>query len=318
MSKRFFFLIITIFLGTTAKTVLADSIITAIPPKLQIEASPGEIIKTSIKVRNDSETSQIYSINVNDFIVDSESGTPIPISENITSKWSLRKWISAPNSIPVDSKGTQIIPLTIRIPSSALPGGHYSMVTYMPNTDVKPGQLKKTATIIGQRVGTLIYVTIKGKVNEKANITSFNLPKFSEQGPINISGTVENLSDIHIEPKGFVVISDMLNREVAKLPVNVGNIFPDSSKKFLLNWDQKWGYGKYKSELNLLYGNNNVLTATVFFWLFPIRLVIYSLIIIISILTTSILLAKRKKRHQDQLELEVQELQKEIEKLHKP
>lgn len=317
MNKKNIFILTVALFASTTQTASADSTITAIPPRLQIEASPGEVVKTSIKVRNESENSQIYSIYVNDFIVNDESGTPIPISENITSKWSLRKWITSPDSIPVDSKTTQVIPLTIRVPSSALPGGHYSMVTYMPNSDIKPGQLKKTATIIGQRVGTLIYVTIKGKINEKANITSFTMPKFSEQGPVNFSGSIENLSDIHVEPKGFITISDILNREVAKLPVSIGNIFPDSSKKFLTPWNEKWGYGKYKAELNLIYGTNNVLAATVYFWLFPIRLVVYSLIILVAILTVIILLTKKNKKHQETLEAEVQELQKEIEKLQK-
>ena len=86
MIKKNIFIASSLLFVASTKLVLADSTITAIPPKLQIEATPGDIIKTNIKVRNDSETSQIYSIYVNDFIVNDESGTPVPISENITSK----------------------------------------------------------------------------------------------------------------------------------------------------------------------------------------------------------------------------------------
>ncbi len=313
MKKINLILIFSLFLFLFSTPTFAESTITAIPPRLQIEAKPGETIRATLKVRNDSEISQNYTVFVNDFIVDDLSGTPIPISENITSKWSLRKWISAPKLIPVDSKATQNIEIIIRVPHSALPGGHYAMVTYMPNAEIKPGELKKTATIIGQRVGSLIYLTIKGKINEKATITSFTSPKFTEKGPIEFTGTIENTSDIHIQPKGSITITDLFNKEVSRIPLDLGNIFPDNTKLISAAWNQKWGYGKYKAELNLIYGSqDSVLSATIFFWLFPIRLVIYSLVALISALTVIILLNKRSKRHQDELEKEVRELQKEI------
>jgi len=294
----------------------ASSTITAIPPRLQLEAKPGETLRATIKVRNDSEISQSYTVYVNDFIVNDESGTPIPISENITGKWSLRKWIVAPNYLPVDSKTTQNVELVIRIPSSAAPGGHYAMITYMPNADLNPSELKKTASVIGQRVGTLIYVTVKGKINEKANITTFTSAKFNEKGPVSFSGTLENLSDVHIQPAGFIAISDIFNNEVAKLPLELGNVFPDNIKKFSSTWNQKWGYGRYKADLNLVYGSaSTVLVASIFFWLFPIRLVIYTLIVLISFLAIAVLLSKRSKRHQEELEAEVKALQKEIDNL---
>ena len=78
--------------------------------------------------------------------------------------------------------------------------------------------------------------------------------------------------------------------------------------------EPKWGWGKYRADLNLAYGTTGaVATATIFFWLFPIRLVIYSLVAIISILTIIILLNKRSQRHQGFLEKEVTELKKELE-----
>ncbi len=318
MKKLSTALIITIYLLFANQTEAATSTITAIPPRLQIEASPGETIKKIIKVRNDTEDQQYFSIFVNDFIVDSQTNTPIPISENITSRWSARKWITAPKMIPVDKGQTQNIEITIRVPTTVLPGGHYAMVTYMPNADLKPGELKKTATIIGQRVGTLLYVTIKGNITEKASLLEFSTPKHTEKGPVEFTGKLENLSDTHIQPSGFIRITDMFNKEVAKLPLNLGNIFPENTKSFQAQWNQKWGYGRYSAELNLVYGSqNNVIGGMIYFWLFPISAVIYSLIAFISILIIIILLSKRNRRHQEELEREVRELQREIEILEK-
>lgn len=310
-----FFLTISLFFSTIG-SVSAASTITAIPPRLELLVSPGETVNSILKVDNGSEASQNYTIFVDDFIVNDLLGTPIPLSENVSSKWSLRKWITAPSFVPVDAKTTQTVNITIKVPTTALPGGHYAMITYQPNAEVKPGEMKKTAAIIGQRVGTLVYVTVKGKVNEKANITSFTVPKFTEKGPVEFTGSIENLSDIHLQPKGSISISNLFNQEIAKIPVQIGNIFPENSKLFTSVWNQKWGYGRYRADLNLLYGSKDtVLYATIFFWLFPIRLVIYTLVALVSILVIIILLSKKGKRHQEELEREVQELQKEIQDL---
>lgn len=315
---NFKFFLVSFLLVLIPKNALAVSSITAIPPRLELKANPGETIKSTLKVRNDSEVSQNYTIFIDDFIVDDLYGTPIPISSTISNKWSLKKWITAPDMVPVDSNDTQVINITIKVPSNALPGGHYAMITYMPNADVKPGELKKTAAIIGQRVGSLIYVTVGGTIVENANVTSFTAPKFTEKGPVEITGSIENLSDVHVSPKGSITISNLLNQEITKIPLQVGNIFPGNSKLFTSSWNQKWGYGRYKADLNLVYGSkDSMLYSTIFFWLFPIRLVVYTLVALVSLLTIIVLLNKRSKKHQEELEREVSKLQEEISQLEK-
>ncbi|KKU32597.1 hypothetical protein A3K29_05630 [Candidatus Collierbacteria bacterium RIFOXYB2_FULL_46_14] len=325
LNTKLLFFSITVALAVGAITpspfsfvppVSAQSVITAIPPRLVLSGKPGETINAQLKVRNDSEEAQNYTVAVEDFIVYDTQGTPIPVAQSAGNRWSLASWVSAPDVIPVDTKTTQIVNIRIKVPLTALPGGHYAMLTYMPNGDVKPGQMKKTASIIGQRVGTLIYFTVAGPVTEKLNILKFSVPQFSEQGPINFTGTLESLSDIHITPVGNITISDPLRTKVAEVPVEAGSVFPETQRDFVSTWTQKWGWGKYRADLNLAYGTTGaVATATIFFWLFPIRLVIYSLIAIISILTAIILLNKRSKRHQEMLEKEVTELKEELEKL---
>jgi hypothetical protein len=187
------------------------------------------------------------------------------------------------------------------------------MVLYSPSDGPKSGEQKQTASAINQRVGTIIYLTVKGKVNESAMISRFSIPKFNEFGPINISGSVESISDVHINPKGAISIYNPIMTKVAEFPLEVGNVFPDTTRDFSLFWDQKWGWGRYRADLNLKYGiSGNSLVASVFFWLFPIRLVIYTLTFIVSALTAIILLHKRSIRHQLELEREVRDLKKEL------
>ncbi len=285
---------------------------TAIPPKVDLQGNPGQTLTATLKVRNDSDETQNYAIDVTDFVVVDNQGTPIPVAPNASNRWSLRNWITAPQLVPVDAGGIQVFNVTIKIPMGALPGGHYAMLTYTPNADAKPGDLKKTGNIITQRVGTLFYVTVSGPVNEQASITKFSAPSFLEKGPVDFNGTIASLSDIHVDPKGTITISNPINSKVAEISVDAGNIFPETSRDFSAIWNQTWGWGRYRADLNLTYGAAGVLTATAFFWLFPIRLVIYSLIALIAVLTAVLLLNKRSKRHQEALEKEVKELKEEL------
>ncbi|HAS69379.1 TPA: hypothetical protein DCS00_04430, partial [Candidatus Collierbacteria bacterium] len=186
----------------------AQTIMTAIPPKLELRGDPGQTLTATLKLRNDSASTENFTVSVEDFIVADSKGTPLPITTKLNNRWSLANWITAPKNIPVDAGGIQIININIKIPMTALPGGHYAMITYTPNAEAKAGDLKQTGNIITSRVGTLIYVTVSGPVTEKASITKFSVPKFTEKGPVEFTGSIESLSDVHINPKGTITISD--------------------------------------------------------------------------------------------------------------
>lgn len=288
--------------------------ITAIPPKLELKGDPGQTVTATLKVRNDTTETQNYAVTVEDFVVIDNQGTPVPVTSKTGNRWSLQNWITAPKAIPVDAGSVQTINLSIKIPLTALPGGHYAMVTYTPNADIKSGDLKVTGNVITQRVGTLLYVTVNGPITEKANITSFSAPDFTEQGPVNFTGTVESLSDSHINPKGSISIYNPINTKVADINIDAGNVFPETSRDFTAAWNQKWGWGRYRADLSLAYGAaGTLLTASAFFWFFPIRLVIYILTGLIAILSIILVLNKRSQKHQQELEKEVQQLKEELE-----
>ncbi len=287
---------------------------TAIPPKVELVADPGETIKTTLKVRNESDVTLYYGVVIDDIIVSDTEGTPLPVTESVNSKWSMKSWIKSPSLLPVDRKDTAIVNLTINVPANALPGGHFAMVTYEANPDANPGTRDGKGSLIGQRTGTIIYLTVNGPITQNASVRQFSTSKFHEFGPVEFTGLIENLSDVHINAKGKIVITDLIGREVASLPVETGNIFPEASRFINSKWDQKWGYGRYQAALELSYGSaGGLLVSTINFWLFPIRIVIYSLIVVISILLLVVILNKKNKKHQEQLEAEVAHLKEELE-----
>ena len=322
--KKLFFST-TIALAVTAVTptpwsvvgsVMAAGATAAIPPRLEVSVDPGKTIVQEIKVRNDSGISQLYTIKVRDFVVTDGVGTPIPV-ESSGSRWSLKSWVTAPDVMPVDANSTQIIRLTIKVPSTALPGGHYAMVTYQPHGDVKPGDLGLTSSVVAQEVGTLLYLNVNGPITEKAELKDFLTANFYEKGPVKFTGSVLNLSETHIAPKGTIKIYDPLNQKVDELSIEVGNVFPEANRLFSTVWNKTWGWGKYRADINLNYGKAGVLASTVSFWLFPVWMVIYALLAIVGVMTAAVLINKKNRKHEFELEKEVSELKEELKEVEK-
>lgn len=295
--------------------------IVAIPPRLQLSADPGTTAWEVIKFRNNSDTEQTIKVTIKDFIVTDVKGTPVFVEEEVSGRWSLASWLTVkPSRVLVPPKETRSFTLTASIPLDALPGGHYAAVIYEP---AEIGQVGRTgegaqtggAAIAGD-VGTLVYLTVAGPITEDALVRRFEAPRFSEYGPIPFLTEIVNQSDVHIRPLGAIEITNVLNKKVASLELEDRNIFPGTSIIYQNLWDKKWLFGRYKAILNASYGEQgNVLTATIFFWVIPWKVVAAVALAIIILILLIILIRRLIKRRQEELEEKLAEEEKEVEEL---
>ncbi|HWS48919.1 MAG TPA: hypothetical protein VN174_02645 [Candidatus Methanoperedens sp.] len=287
----------------------------AIPPRLEINAKPGDVITKEIKVRNESKNEKYIDTSIQDFIVTDNIGTPLQIenSDQSTNRWTASSWIQvSPSKIRLKPGETKSLVLTVITPEDAIPGGHYAMVLHTPNNEVT---ISQTGAAIQTNVGTLVYITIPGEITENASIKEFSAPKFSEYGPINFKTTITNLSDIHITPAGSVNIYNMFGLKTSSLKLENTNIFPYTSREFLSTHDQKFMLGRYKAQINAAYGTTGqLLSATIFFWVIPYKVIA---IIILTIIIILILKTKFKKSPSATITPKIEELERELEELKK-
>lgn len=300
--------------------------LTAIPPRLgddgSLKASPGETLQTTIRVRNASDQEVNIISLAQDFIVDADGSTPLPISEITPTRWSLASWITvAPSSLTLQPNQVASISVVIEIPKDALPGGKYAMIVHQPTPQkVAPNQVAEySQSGVSQRVGTLLYVQVNGPINEDAYIRNFNMPEFSEYGPVPFNFSIENLSDIHIQPNLKLEITNMFGKKVADLNLESKNVFPLTQRDFSGKYDQIWGTGKYFATLTMNYGNTGkVAIARVAFWLFPITLAIAALTILLVIIAIFIIVRRHmisrrhdQTKHIQELEAKLKEFQQD-------
>jgi len=311
--------LLVILFALTKTNVHAQSSVglSAIPPRLEVTVKPDGVVTEIVKVRNESNQERIISTEIRDFIVTDNIGTPVILNnlDDSSNRWAASNWIQiSPTSVKLKPGETKNLSLTVLPPKNALPGGHYAMIIYGPD---KASSINSTGASIQANVGTLIYITIPGNIKENAIVQSFTAPKFSEFGPINFNATIKNSSDIHIQPVGAITIKNWFGFKTAQLALEPTNIFPYTSRDFQNTLNKKWLFGRYQANFQAIYGTTGALvSATIFFWVIPWRLLILTLVAL-AIIVTIVILTKNKPKNTPDSSGEVAELEKEIADLKK-
>lgn len=290
--------------------------LTATPPRIEITVKPGEAVTKEIKVRNDSDSPRTITFDVKDFIVSDEVGTPIPfegISED-ANRWAASNWVHVSASkVTLKANETKALTVTIIAPDKATAGGHYAMILQTPES--AKTTIDGTGSIVTTRVGTLLYITVPGNITEDAKIKSFSGPSFLEYGPVNFQSTVTNLSDVHIVPAGSVIVKDLLGFKIGQVPIPETRIFPLTDRSINITYPQKWLFGRFSATLNAVYGSKGqLLSATLFFWVIPWRLII---LLVAAVIVLYFIITIARNQAISSSEVKADKLEKELEQLKK-
>lgn len=296
MKKRLYFTtiltaIVALLMGVTVFAQTNDiengQALEIAPPVISLKADPGQTITTQISLRDVSRNSLIVKSQINDFVAADENGTPNLIledEEEVDNIYSLKNWIDPFQDMTLEPKEIKNLPVTIRVPKDAAPGGYYGVVRF---TATAP-ELQETGVSLSASLGALILVRVNGDVKQSVAIEEFSLSDDTRTGtlfestPLNFIVRIKNNGNVHEQPVGQITITDMFNNTVAKVNVNLEkrNILPDSIRRFESSLDKsvlgnKKLFGRYKAELKVTYGDNSeVVTSNLEFWIIPYRLII--------------------------------------------
>jgi len=274
---------------------------TAIPPRLEISAKPGEFVQKTIQFRNEGNETAYLSVVTKDFIVKDTAGTPEFVTSPVSGRWAASSWISlSPSSITVAPKQTVNITLSVNVPLDALPGGHDKDLNfYIYDVAPRIGGGVGAGSAIQQVVGTLVYLTVEGPISEQAKVLRFEVPRFLEFGPVPFTTEILNNSDLHITPKGQITVRNMLGKVTTVMPLEERNIFPGASFIYENTWNAKYLLGRYRADLSVAYGTHGqALTATLYFVVFPVKIAL-ALVLAVVIIILAVLLIRKQKREKE-------------------
>ena len=329
--KKTAFTISTILLAVAsfviAGKVLAQTTLplSVTPPRQEVLINPVESYSTSVKFQNLGDTPVSGTINVVDFIVQDNKGTPVFLDNplivgttTIPAKYSAAKWVKLyTDRATIAANGNVSVPITINVPKNANPGGRYTALYFEPagaltlNNSTSAGE-----TPIAIRIASLIYIRVAGPITEKAMVTKFQVPSFLEYGPVSIATEITNLGDYHIAPIGTIALKDVFGRTVASSAIEPKNVFPGTSRAYDTKIGDKLMFGKFTVNLSATYGaTGKTLLASAVLWVFPWKVmlaVVLALAIIIILILTGY---KRFVKTEAKLVEQVREEKSELEAL---
>ena len=315
-------------IASLAGLILAPNVfaLTLSPPLYEIGAMPGQVLKTGLKVFNETDKARTFYFEAQNFTAKGEEGDPYFVGE--IGKEDLASWIELPSPIHLEPDELKQVEFTIRVPENADPGGHYAAIFLSTSP---PATEEAGAVGLSAKIGTLVLLKIGGEIIEQGKLIEFSLvdgKRLFEHLPIDFSVRVENFGTVHIKPAGIIEIKNIFGGKTAEVKVNiakmpdgkerpVGNILPESVRKFESSWQistsenqpktfwqkvkfekENFALGRYQAKLNLDYGaeNDKKLTAVLSFWVFPWHLILVSFIVLVLVLALLVFSIRRYNR----------------------
>ena len=110
-----------------------------------------------------------------------------------TAPWSASTWVDvSPTTMVIPAGETRVVTARITIPTDPEPGDHQVALVFL----VPAGESKANVKI-NRGIGTPLYVTVPGPIDDSAMVKALDAGGFAAGGPIDITATIENTGTVH-------------------------------------------------------------------------------------------------------------------------
>lgn len=257
------------------------------PGKTEFILNPGESRTISVMVSNLTGDDRTFFMETEDF---TSSGNPKQAVELLGSDrgpYSLRDYISFAEKTFVLKHGERAhIPVTVRVPYDAEPGGLYgaTVVSMYPLPRSATSSQVTSQTPIVKRIGSLFYVRVPGEVKEEVVLADFSTAghkKWFNNGPVNFNVLVENKGSVHAIPKAIITVTNMFGEAVETLEVDSWFVMPASTRLREVVSGREFLLGRYKAELNINLSSENKEVRSVVYWVIPWKLILLIVLVVL-------------------------------------
>lgn len=278
------------------------------PGVMEITSERGQVVEQTVTVINAKAIDQTYFLGVMKFEPSEEGGIPkfITFEEDHTG---LPEWIQFPFSeFIVKANSKQEVKFTTAIPSDAKSGGYYAAVTV---SEAPSDLVADNGAVVEAKIASLVLLTVTGETNEKLALLEFKTTKsLASRVDVLYEFRLQNQGNVHVTPKGKVIVKDIFGRTVTKFDANStsGRVLPNSTRQFLVGSETEknlyetlkdqmrtFAIGPMTAELLLTYGNSeDVISSQISFWYLPWQIMLTDVVLVVLIILLYKLVRRRK------------------------
>ena len=230
---------------TSADTsAAADNInLTLTPVSKSYTLDAGSVTRDEIKIINDGETAYTFSVYSKPYFVSDDNYTADFTSRRTSSD--INQWLKLDKSeYSIQPHETVTIPYTMTVPVGAAPGGHYGVLFAEANPlrDTLDGQ---SGIVTSQRVGTLLYATVKGSYRMGGTVSSHSIPFFQFNPPLEARLALQNSGNADYMAKTVMDVKDIFGN-TKYTQANEYRVLADTTRNITFEWKTLPRFGLYK------------------------------------------------------------------------
>lgn len=275
--------LLSLMVAGPVSTKAADKGIQISPLTFNMDIPVGGAEGGKIIITNHNTTDLSYVIEVENFAaVDDSGAVAFAGKEDSSGVTSLADWFTfdQPKEGIVPPLKDTTVNFKINIPLGADPGGHYAAIFAR---EIKKSPTGQAEIGIASRVGTLVLVSVPGKVTKSAELFDFTYPKFIWRGPTEFILKAKNTGTVHFDLDSKISLKNMFGSEKI-VDLGTHTVIPNSNRIFSGIWQSKnpFGYFQVTPTASTLQGSIAT-SPTVTIIAIPLMIVIPSIIGLIII-----------------------------------
>jgi len=288
-----------------------EDVSVGVSPTFQnLKLQPGDRYNGELVTWNLSQEPAKYKILVKGFKqIDNTPGTAVLLSDEEEQKslYSASSWITVnKDSIELVPNKNEKILYEINVPKNATKGEYHAMISLISENYVKSND---TATLTNVSSGMPILIRIGDNFVESAELLTFKTSKnIYEKPSVLFTTIINNTGDTHISPTGEIVLTNIFNKEIARIKFNANSqsLLRDNTGNYTTQWTDKLitenkqlAVGPIKAELIVTYRELQPgfapLLAQTSFYIIPWKYILL-FAITIALIVVLVKVKKRKKR----------------------
>ena len=285
----------------------STNVIKVSPVRSDIQVKPGESKTVQVNVTNLTNAPITVSPIQNDFISADESGSPALIldADAFAPTHSLKRFLSPISNVTIPANKAATINVVITVPAGTQAGGYFGAIRFTPATPAEGGQVS-----LSPNVASLILLTVPGPVEEKLDLTHFDIQQNGKTGttfqtPSALSAYIrfENKGNIQEGPFGKITVKNG-NKVVYDTDFNVteprDQILPDGARRWTVPLNNVGDFGYFTVSATLAYGQGNeTIEISKSFWVIPQWAIIAAIalaVVLLGVIVLVIFLIRRRIR----------------------
>lgn len=207
------------------------------PPLKEVTLGPGLIeALTTVTLSNNSGQPVSARLRLVDLqSLDEFGGVSLGEVAGISTRYNLAKWMSLPGSSEFTLQNGQVVNIPIAILNSEemSPGGHYgALIAEIQSSDKSKGSANEIS--LKQELVSLLFIKKVGGEAYGLQLESM----FASGGlstPDSINIVFKNTGNVHVIPRGYIEVTDVKGRVVAKGIINPEStlVLPEKTRQFI-------------------------------------------------------------------------------------